>query len=125
MVKELNGLYRRERALYEVDDAYSGFEWIDFRDSESSVISFVRYSQNREEFVVFCCNFTPVPRQGYRIGVPSAGRYREIFNTDAEMFGGSNVGNNGAVLAENIQAHGRPASLRITLPPLGVVVFKL
>jgi 1,4-alpha-glucan branching enzyme len=124
MVKELNGLYRRERALHEVDDDYSGFEWIDFRDADSSIISFVRYARNREEFVVFACNFTPVPRDGYRIGVPSAGVYREIFNTDAEMFGGSNVGNDGAVMADPIEAHGRPASLKVTLPPLAVVVFK-
>ncbi|MBZ5601496.1 MAG: 1,4-alpha-glucan branching protein GlgB [Acidobacteriia bacterium] len=123
-VKELNWLYRREPALYEVDDSYSGFEWIDFRDAESSIISFVRYAKDREDFLVFACNFTPVPRAGYRIGVPRAGSYQEIFNTDAEMFGGSNLGNAGASLAEEISEHGRPASMKITLPPLGVVVFK-
>ena len=123
-VKELNWLYRREPALFEVDDNYSGFEWIDFRDAESSIISFVRFAKNREDFLVFACNFTPVPRLGYRIGVPRAGFYSEIFNSDAEMFGGSNVGNEGAGMTEDVPDHGRPASLRITLPPLGVVVFK-
>jgi 1,4-alpha-glucan branching enzyme len=124
-VRELNALYRREPSLYEVDDTYSGFEWIDLQDADSSVISFVRFARHREDFIVFACNFTPVPRQGYRLGAPKAGVYREILNTDAEMFGGSNMGNGGAVLADNIPFHGRPASLLVTLPPLAVVAFKL
>ena len=124
MVKELNWLYRREPALFEVDNSYSGFEWIDLQDSESSVISFVRFARNREDFLVFACNFTPVPRDGYRIGVPRAGRYRELFNTDSELFGGSNKGSGGAVVAEDIPCHGRPASVTISLPPLAVVAFK-
>jgi 1,4-alpha-glucan branching enzyme len=124
MVKESNWLYRREPAMYEVDDSYAGFEWIDFRDSEASVISFLRFAKDRDDFLVFACNFTPVPRLGYRIGVPSTGVYREIFNTDAAMFGGSNLGNGGAVTAEAISSHGRPASISIVLPPLAVVVFK-
>jgi 1,4-alpha-glucan branching enzyme len=124
-VKELNALYRREPSLFEVDDAYSGFEWIDLQDADSSIISFLRFAQDREDFIVFVCNFTPVPRHGYRVGVPKTGRYREILNTDAEMFGGSNLGNGGAVLADGIPFHGRPASLRMTLPPLAVVAFKL
>jgi len=123
-VKELNWLYRREPALYEVDDSFTGFEWIDFRDSESSIISFVRFAKDREDFLVFACNFTPVPRKDYRIGVPKAGVYREIFNSDAGMFGGSNMGNGGSATADEVQEHGRPASMAITLPPLGVVVFK-
>jgi 1,4-alpha-glucan branching enzyme len=124
-VKELNALYRREPSLFEVDDTYSGFEWIDLQDADSSIISFLRFAQDREDFIAFACNFTPVPRHGYRVGVPKAGRYREILNTDAEMFGGSNLGNGGAVLADPIPFHGRPASLRVTLPPLAVVAFKL
>jgi 1,4-alpha-glucan branching enzyme len=123
-VRELNALYRREPSLYEVDETYSGFAWIDLQDADSSVISFVRFARNREDFMVFACNFTPVPRQGYRLGVPQAGVYREILNTDAEMFGGSNLGNGGAVLADVIPFHGRPASLVVTLPPLAVVAFK-
>jgi 1,4-alpha-glucan branching enzyme len=124
-VKELNALYRREPSLYEVDDTYSGFEWIDLQDADSSIISFLRFAQDREDFIVFVCNFTPVPRHGYRVGVPKPGLYREILNTDADMFGGSNLGNGGAVLADAIKFHGRPASLRVTLPPLAVVAFKL
>src|ERR1700722_15588661 len=125
MVKELNWLYRREAALFEVDDSYQGFEWIDLQDSESSIITFIRFARNREDFIVFACNFTPVPREGYRIGVPKAGLYRELFNTDSELFGGANLGNAGAVMAEDIPFHGRPASLNVTIPPLAVVAFKL
>ena len=124
MVKELNWLYRREPALYEVDDTYHGFEWIDLQDAESSIITFIRFARNREDFIVFACNFTPVPRGGYRIGVPRGGLYRELFNTDSELFGGANLGNAGAVMAEDIPHHGRSASLVITLPPLAVVAFK-
>ncbi len=125
MVKELNWLYRREPALYEVDDSYHGFEWIDLQDAESSTITFLRFARNREDFIVFACNFTPVPREGYRVGVPKAGLYRELFNTDSELFGGANLGNAGAVWADEIPHHGRPASLVITIPPLAVVAFKL
>ena len=125
LVKELNGLYRHEPALYEVDDTYSGFDWIDIMDAESSVISFARFAKDRGDFIVFACNFTPVPRQLYRLGVPQMGLYREILNTDAEMFGGSNMGNSGAVMAEEIPFHGRPVSINITLPPLAVVAFKI
>ena len=124
MVKELNWFYRREPALYEVDDSYSGFEWIDFNDVSGSSISFVRYARDREDFLVFACNFTPVPRHNYRIGVPRGGVYREVFNTDAAMFGGSNMGNMGEKTADDFASHGHPASIRITLPPLAVVVFK-
>jgi 1,4-alpha-glucan branching enzyme len=124
MVRELNRLYRAEPALYQVDDDFRGFEWIDFRDAEASVIVFARYAQDRENFLVFCCNFTPVPRAGYRIGLPRRGGYWEIFNSDAAMFGGSNVGNGGWVQAEEKPSHGQPASARVTLPPLSVVVLK-
>ncbi len=124
MVSELNALYRREPSLYEVDDDHRGFEWIDFRDVEKSVIVFTRYARNREDFLVFCCNFTPMERVAYQVGLPKAGRYREVFNTDAEMFGGSNLGNAGWVRAIDEAYHGRPASAQIMLPPLGVVVLK-
>jgi 1,4-alpha-glucan branching enzyme len=123
-VTELNALYRREPALHQVDDSYEGFEWVDFRDVEASVISFIRYAKDRDDFVVVCCNFTPVPRLNYRIGVPRAGRYREILNSDAEAFGGSNMGNGGIAMAGLPACHGRPASMSITLPPLAVVAFK-
>jgi 1,4-alpha-glucan branching enzyme len=124
MVRELNTLYRSEPAMHQVDDSYSGFEWIDFHDADSSIIAFVRFARDREDFLVFCCNFTPVPRHGYRIGVPKPGWYREVFNSDSEFFGGSNLGNGGGVLAEGVPSHGRPASVCLTLPPLAVVALK-
>jgi 1,4-alpha-glucan branching enzyme len=124
LVAELNALYRREPALYEIDDDHRGFEWIDFRDVEQSVIIFARYARDREDFLIFCCNFTPMERVGYRIGLPRAGGYQEVLNTDATVFGGTNQGNGGSVYAHPEAFHGRPASARVTLPPLGVVVLK-
>ncbi len=125
LVKELNRFYRSQPALYEVDFNFSGFEWIDFRDVEHSIITFARYSEGRKECLIFACNFTPVPRQGYRFGVPAMGQYDELLNTDADMFGGSNVGNGSQELwAERTPFHGYDQSLSVTLPPLGVVVFK-
>jgi 1,4-alpha-glucan branching enzyme len=120
----LNDLYKREPALYEVDFQWWGFEWIDFSDAEHSIVSFVRRAKRREDYLVFICNFTPAPQWNYRIGLPEAGVHLEVFNSDAEMFGGSNVGNGGAVHAEPTPSHGRPASASLTVPPLGVVVLK-
>jgi 1,4-alpha-glucan branching enzyme len=125
-MRELNRFYRSEPALYEVDFTWPGFEWIDFRDVDHSTILFLRWSEGRRDFLVFACNFTPVPRTGYRIGVPKPGFYREVFNTDSEMFGGSNLCNGLKPLqADPVPFHGHPQSLAITLPPLGVAVFKL
>jgi 1,4-alpha-glucan branching enzyme len=120
----LNTLYRREPALFEVDFQPAGFEWIDFHDSDNSIISFIRRARRKEDYLVFVCNFTPTPHQGYRIGFPEAGVHREIFNSDAAMFGGSNMGNAGCVNVENVPSHGRPGSAAIVIPPLGVMVFK-
>lgn len=125
MVGALNALYRNEPALYEVDDDHRGFEWIDFHDVQASIIIFARFAKNHEDFLVFCCNFTPMERPAYPVGLPKAGVYREIFNTDSGMFGGTNQGNAGCVVAELGDHHGRPASARVLLPPLGVVVLKL
>ncbi len=120
----LNELYRNEPALYEVDFQGSGFEWIDFHDAENSIISFVRRAKRREDYLVFVCNFTPTPQSNYRIGLPEAGLHREIFNSDAESFGGSNMGNGGFVNTEAVQSHGRPVSARLIIPPLGVIALK-
>ncbi len=120
----LNELYRREPALYEVDFTYQGFEWIDFHDSENSIVSFVRRARRRDDFIVVVCNFTPAPHIRYRIGLPEACGYREIFNSDAAIFGGSNLGNGGYVHAQPIHSHGRPASAEIIIPPLGAVMLK-
>ena len=124
LVQELNRVYRSERALYEVDFHYTGFEWVDFHDAESSVIAFMRFANKGEAALMFCCNFTPVPREKYRLGVAEPGLYDEILNTDSELFGGSNKGNAGVVASEPIASHGRPHSLKVTLPPLAVVVFR-
>ena len=122
--RELNAMYRREASLYQVDDSYEGFDWIDFRDSEASVIAFMRHAKDRNDFVVVIGNFTPVPRVAYRLGVPRAGFYREILNTDAAMFGGSNLGNAGGVATQEIPSHGYTSSVEVTIPPLAVLVFK-
>ncbi|MBI3208004.1 MAG: 1,4-alpha-glucan branching protein GlgB [Candidatus Solibacter usitatus] len=124
MVADLNRIYAQQPALHEVDFSHEGFSWIDFSDVDQSAISFVRYARNRGDFVVVVCNFTPVPRNGYRIGVPRAGEYAELFNTDSDRFGGSNVGNMGAVMAEEKAWHGYPASIVMSLPPLSVTIFK-
>ncbi|MGA2197437.1 MAG: 1,4-alpha-glucan branching protein GlgB, partial [Bryobacteraceae bacterium] len=121
LMRELNRLYRASPALYQVDFHYSGFEWVDFRDSENSVISFLRRAEDPKDFLLICCNFTPVARQGYEIGVPEEGFYEEILNTDSELFGGSNVGNGGLVSTRLKACHNRPYSIAVTLPPLAVV----
>jgi 1,4-alpha-glucan branching enzyme len=123
-VRELNRIYRAEPALYEVDFEHPGFEWIDFRDVEGSIIAFVRRAENRDNFLYFVCNFTPVPRHGYRLGAPRPGFYEEILNSDSELFGGSNLGNGGMVSTEAVASHGYPQSLVLTLPPLGVIALR-
>ncbi|HEX4770603.1 MAG TPA: 1,4-alpha-glucan branching protein GlgB [Bryobacteraceae bacterium] len=120
----LNSLYKSEPALYEVDFTYQGFEWIDFHDQDNSIVSLVRYAKDRSDFIVVVCNFTPTPQLQYRIGLPCPGGYREVFNSDAEMFGGSNLGNGGYVYADEDESHGRPASALLTIPPLGAVFLK-
>jgi 1,4-alpha-glucan branching enzyme len=123
-VADLNRLYRQQPALWEVDFDWNGFEWIDFQDAASCVIAFLRRAADREDFLVFACNFTPVVRHGYRVGVPAGGAYREIFNSDSAVYGGSDAGNLGSVEAQPRSCHGRDYSVSITLPPLAVVVFK-
>jgi len=110
--------------LYEVDFQGSGFEWIDFHDAENSVISFIRRAKDREDYLIFLCNFTPTPHLSYRVGMPEPVFYREVFNSDSRDFGGSNLGNGGFVQADESPSHGRPASASVVLPPLGVVVLK-
>ena len=121
LMRELNRLYRSSPALYQVDFHYSGFEWIDFHDWEASIIAFLRRAEDPSDFILFCCNFTPVPRQGYEFGVPEEGFYEEILNTDSELFGGSNMGNGGCVSSRPVPKHNRPYSIAVTLPPLAVV----
>jgi 1,4-alpha-glucan branching enzyme len=123
-VRDLNTFYRAEPALYEVDSEPSGFEWIDCDDSQNSVVSFLRWPGAHEKPVLFACNFTPVPRQNYRIGVPFPGYWKEELNSDAPIYGGSGQGNLGGIEATPIPMHGRPHSLNVTLPPLATVVFR-
>ncbi len=123
-VRHLNILYRREPALYELDFAQDGFEWADISDWESSVISFFRKGKTTDDLFLIVCNFTPVARSSYRIGVPRTGFWQEALNSDADLYGGSNQGNLGGVDAEPVSSHGKDFSLSITLPPLGVIFFK-
>ena len=124
LARALNHFYRSNAALYQVDFHYSGFEWIDFHDVENSIICFVRRAEDPRDFLVVCCNFTPVVRERYEIGVPEAGFYDEVLNTDSEYFGGSNVGNGAGVPSRPTESHHRPHSISITLPPLAVVMFR-
>jgi 1,4-alpha-glucan branching enzyme len=124
LVRDLNRAYRAEPALHQVDDGPAGFEWIDCSDTEQSVVSFVRWSRNHAECVIVVCHFTPVPRYGYRVGVPRPGYYRELVNTDAATYGGSNLGNAGGAWAQPVAWQGRPHSIVLTLPPLSTLVLK-
>jgi 1,4-alpha-glucan branching enzyme len=123
-VRDLNHIYRALPQLHTIDFHYSGFEWIDFADSDQSIISFLRKTRGHEDIVVISGNFTPVPRIGYRVGVPFPGRYRVIFNSDSDAYWGSNVGNAETVVADSLSWQGRPFSLSLNLPPLGVVYLK-
>lgn len=122
-VRDLNHLYKNEPALYEMDFSPEGFQWIDFRDTEQSVISFIRRGRNYEEIVVVC-NFTPISRYMYRIGVPKEGIWAEMLNSDAKCYGGSGHGNFGQVSTEPIPFHGFNQSLCLALPPLSVLFLK-
>ncbi len=123
-VRDLNTFYRGEPAVHDLDCDPTGFEWIDCHDSDDSTLSYLRRGASASDVVVIACNFTPIPRHDYMIGVPHGGHWRERLNSDAEIYGGSNLGNDGGVDAQPTPAHGRPYSLKITLPPLAVVVFK-
>jgi len=124
LVQHLNYTYKNESALWQLDDTYDGFDWIDFHDAENSVVSFLRKSRDGD-VVVFIVNATPMVRYNYRLGVPEAGFYREVINTDGETYGGSNVGNFGGVQSEAREWMGREHSILIHLPPLATVALKL
>ena len=124
LIQHLNALYVSEPALYELDDSHDGFEWIDFNDSDNSVWSFMRKSRAGET-LVFIVNATPIVRGGYRVGVNRPGWYQEVLNTDAQTYGGSNVGNWGGRQSEDWSWQGKPSSILVDLPPLSVSAFKL
>jgi len=119
-LRDLNRLYRATPALYQQDFNQEGFEWVDCNDADSSVLSFLRWDR-AQGCVLVICNFTPVVRNQYRVGVPRGGPWRELLNSDALDYGGSGQGNRGLVVAEAHSTHGRPSSLTLTLPPLGVL----
>lgn len=124
LVGDLNHLYRDRAALHDCEFSPSSFEWIDTHDSEKNVLSFLRKGRNGE-LIAVVCNFTPVPRPNYRIGVPTPGFWKELLNSDAKLYGGSGQGNLGGISSVPIPLHGRLHSLTITLPPLAVVYFEL
>jgi 1,4-alpha-glucan branching enzyme len=123
-VRDLNWHYGAEHALHQSDFDPGGFRWIDCNDNENSVVSMVRYAKDRRDFLVMVFNFTPVPRAGYRIGVPEGGWYSEILNSDAAVYGGSDTGNGGGVPSEPAAAHGFDQSLRLMIPPLACLFLK-
>ncbi len=123
-VADLNQNYRHESALYELDFQSAGFEWIDCNDSDHSTISFLRKGRAKDDVVLVVCNFTPVPRFNYRLGVPKGGFWKEILNSDAKEYGGSGMGNFGGLTADHHSFHGRHYSLNLTLPPLAILFLK-
>ena len=121
-LRDLNRAYRDTPALHEVDFSPEGFQWVDMNDSDDSVITYLRLAKSGSPVLVVC-NFTPVVRHGYRVGVPLAGRWREVLNSDAPFYGGSGVGNLGGVEAQHEPCHGRPHSISVSLPPLAFSLF--
>jgi 1,4-alpha-glucan branching enzyme len=124
LVGDLNRLHRNEPALHQVDFEWSGFEWIEAHDAAASVLAFMRHAKNLDDIIVVVCNFTPVVREEYRVGVPRPGYYREILNTDSRFYAGTDLGNSGGVNAEPIPWNDRPYSIKLKLPPLSVMYFK-
>ena len=125
LVADLNRLHAAEPALHEIDFDWPGFEWLDAHDADSSVLSFLRRAKDSSDFIVAVCNFTPVLRENHRIAVAEAGFYSEILNTDSAYYEGSNIGNAGGVEADPVPWNGRPHSLKLKLPPLSVMYFKI
>ncbi|HKJ74753.1 MAG TPA: alpha amylase C-terminal domain-containing protein, partial [Alphaproteobacteria bacterium] len=124
LVRDLNHLYRQVPALHELDCEAEGFAWLDCHDQDDSVLSFLRRSADGSDAAVVVCNFTPIVRQNYRVGVPFSGAYHEILNTDSTYYGGSDVGNAGSVEAEPVPAQGQPHSVSLTLPPLATLILR-
>jgi 1,4-alpha-glucan branching enzyme len=125
LTRDLNQLYKNTPALYQRDFVPTGFEWIDHNDASHSVLSFIRHGESSATFIVVVCNFTPTVHQGYRLGVPQAGNYREVINTDSGYYGGSNVGTPLGVAASEATAwHGKPHSIVLSLPPLATVILE-
>ncbi len=123
-VKDLNSFYKTEPAMHHLDFERRGFEWLDIKDWEKSIISFLRRGKSPDHPIIVICNFTPVLRKNYRVGVPKGGYWKEILNSDASEYGGSGQGNLGGITAEAHRFHGRDSSVSIILPPLSALFFK-
>jgi 1,4-alpha-glucan branching enzyme len=123
-MRDLNHLYRNEKALHELDNDSAGFEWVDCNDAPMSIVSLLRKGTSPKDVMLVACNFTPVPREKYRVGVPTGGWWKEKLNSDGKEYAGSGIGNGGGVMAEPIEQHGRPFSIELTLPPLAAVFLK-
>jgi 1,4-alpha-glucan branching enzyme len=123
-VRDLNHFYREQPAMHRLDFTDYGFEWVDFHDAEESVITFLRKGSEPDDMILVVCNFTPVVRENYIVGVPRGGYWREVLNSDAECYGGAGVGNAGGVDSTPVPAQGRYHSLYLTLPPLGVLYLQ-
>jgi 1,4-alpha-glucan branching enzyme len=124
LIRDLNRLYKGSPSLYGRDFDHEGFSWIDCQDHAQSILSFMRRGNDANDFMVVICNFTPVVREGYRIGVPEGGFYEECLNTDSKHYGGSNVGNLTGIEAEAVAMHGHPFSLSLTLPPAATLMLR-
>lgn len=124
LVADLNRIYRSIPALHEFDFDPKGFEWMDCNDWENSILAFIRKGSDPDDLILVACNFTPIPREKYKVGVPKEGFWQEILNSDAKEYGGSGVGNAGAVVTQPIPLHNKKQSLVLKLPPLGLVVFR-
>ena len=124
LVRDLNFLYREEPSMHQLDCEAEGFEWVDCHDHQNSVLSLLRFGRSRNEAILVVVNFTPVPRQGYDVGVPFPGRWRELLNSDSTDYAGSGWGNYGSVETDDVETHGRPHRLKLTFPPLSAVFLK-
>ena len=122
--RDLNHLYREQPALWQLDFDARGFHWIEANDAETSVYSYIRYAEDRSDFLVVVLNCTPVARENYRIGAPESGYYCELLNSDASYYGGGNVGNQGGAHSDDIASHGMPYSINLRLPPLAILILK-
>jgi 1,4-alpha-glucan branching enzyme len=123
-MEDLNLTYRTEPALHELDCDPFGFEWIDANDSQNSCLTFLRLGRSTDDLFLIACNFTPIPRENYLVGVPRGGVWHEVLNSDSEAYGGSNWGNFGELETVPVGVHGRPRALTLTLPPLGCLFIK-
>jgi 1,4-alpha-glucan branching enzyme len=121
---DVNKLYRDEPAMHELDCDPAGFQWVDANDAENSVVTLLRHGKSSNDWILIVCNFTPVPRHDYRVGVPLDGYWKEILNSDSETYGGSGQGNFGGREADWWGSHGQPYSMRVSCPPLAMVAFK-